>query len=51
MFEELYDLVCELIGTVPIQLEFIYGICSIILFCFVIFCFIFPFYMLYKIWS
>ena len=48
---DIYNLVVELIGTVPSELTWIYGIGTVILVAVMISCVVFPFVLIYKIWS
>lgn len=46
---DIYNLVVDLIGVVPIELEFIYGIATITLFLLICFVVISPFIIVYKL--
>lgn len=46
---EIYNTVVSVIGTLPIELEFIYGMCTLIIFVFLIMIAAFPFVLIYKV--
>lgn len=47
----LYELSTELIGELPIELEWVYGITTILLYAMVIFVCCVPFIVLYKVFD
>lgn len=49
MYLEVYNKVKEIIGTLPVELEYVYAICTILLFCLILFAIISPFVFLYKL--
>lgn len=51
MNTNLYDIAVQLIGELPIELEFVYGIASIFLFMMVIICVCVPFIVLFKVFD
>ena len=46
---EIYNIVKSIIGTLPIELEFIYGLGVIILLVFLLMIIAFPFVLIYKV--
>lgn len=48
---DIYNLVVDIIGELPVELEFIYAIGVLFVFVVVICCAVFPFYLVYKVWS
>ncbi len=48
MFLEIHEMVCSVLGTVPMEFEFVYGICDILVFIAIIWVVLFPFIFLYK---
>lgn len=48
---EIYNLVVEILGVLPFELSFVYGICTILLFCCVIAFVALPFVIVYKLFS
>jgi len=48
---DIYNLVVEIIGILPIELNFVYGLCTILLFCCVIAFIAMPFVIVYKLFS
>lgn len=51
MSANLYEIAVELIGELPIQLEFVYGIVAILLFMMVVFCVCVPFIVMFKVFD
>ncbi len=51
MYNEIHEITLTLLGTLPVELEFVYGISDILLFIVVIMCVVAPFVAIYKIWS
>lgn len=51
MKANLYEISKELIGELPLELEFVYGIAAILLFLVVILCACMPFILLYKVFD
>lgn len=45
---KIYDLVVNLIGTLPVELDFVYGLCTIIILCFIILFTFMPWIILYS---
>lgn len=48
---EIYNLVVNIIGVLPVELTFVYGICTILVFCCVIAFISMPFVIVYKLFS
>lgn len=48
---DIYNLVVSMIGTLPVELEFVYGLCTIILLCFIIIFAFSPWIILYSLAS
>lgn len=46
---EIYNTVVSVIGTLPPELEFVYGLCVIVLFVFLIMIVAFPFVLIYRV--
>lgn len=46
---EIYNIVKSVIGTLPIELEFIYGLAVIIVLVFLLMIIAFPFVLIYKV--
>ena len=51
MDTNLYDIAVQLVGELPIELEFVYGITAIFLFIMVIFCVCVPFIVMFKVFD
>lgn len=49
MFMNIYSKVQEILGVLPVELEFVYAICTIILFVIIIWCAIFPIKIMYDL--
>ncbi len=49
MIMTLYEEVKNIIGVVPIELEYVYAICTISLFIMIIYCITIPFRILYDV--
>ncbi len=47
----IYNMVVEIIGVLPIELNFIYGICTILVFSFVIMFIALPWVIVYKLFN
>lgn len=45
---KIYEMVVNIIGTLPVELDFVYGLCTIIVLCFVIIFAFFPWILLYS---
>ena len=43
MFLEIYNKVKDILGVLPPELEYVYAICTILVFCAVLFCVLAPF--------
>jgi len=48
---EIYNLVVSIIGELPIELHFLYGVGTLFLFVLICFCVMLPFSIVYKIWG
>lgn len=51
MYDTIYNLVINLIGQVPPELNFVYGFATIFLFIVIVLCVIMPFWIIYKVVS
>lgn len=45
---EIYNLVVEVIGELPLELNFIYGICTVLIIMFLLMVIAFPFVLIYR---
>lgn len=48
---EIYNLVVEILGPLPMEMNFLYALGTIILFTVIIACCCVPFLIMYKLWS
>ena len=46
---EVYNTVVSVIGVLPAELQFVYGLCTIVLFVFLIMIVAFPFVLIYRV--
>ncbi len=51
MYNAIHDISVQLLGSLPVELNFVYGFCDIFLFIVLILCVISPWIIVYKIWS
>ena len=51
IFLDIYNLVVQIIGQVPIELNFIYGFCTILVFVFVIAFIALPWIIVYRLFN
>lgn len=47
----IYNMVVEIIGVLPIELNFIYGICTVLVFSFVIMFIALPWVIVYRLFN
>ena len=48
---DIYNMVVQIIGTLHVELTFVYGLCTILVFCCVIAFVSMPFVIVYKLFS
>ena len=51
MYDTIHELTTNLLGTLPPELNFVYGFADIFLFICIILCVIMPFWIVYKVVS
>lgn len=47
----IYNMVVEIIGVLPIELNFVYGFCTILVFCFILMFIALPWVIVYKLFN
>lgn len=51
MYQFVHEITLQVIGTLPLELEFVYGFCDIFLFIVIVICAISPLIFLFKVLS